>query len=78
MIDTVNYIVPVPGKTYTLRGGGEYRCLRIVNEDAKHPRDCSARMIRDKDGWTLTVHGLQQNPDGTVEWDYSTQGRWSR
>ena len=40
--------------------------------------ECSAVLIRDKDGWKLTAHGIQQNEDGTIEWNYSTGGHWSR
>lgn len=72
------YIKPEIGQTYTLRNGGEYRCLRVWNTNKVHLGECSAVLIRDKDGWELTAHGIQQNEDGTIEWNYSTGGHWSR
>ena len=71
------YIRPEIGQTYTLRSGGEYRCLWVNNTDLVHRGECSAVLIRDKDGWKLTAHGVQQNEDGTIEWNYSTGGHWS-
>lgn len=73
-----NYIKPEIGQTYTLRNGGEYRCLWVWDTDKVHLGECSAVLIRDKDGWKLTAHGVQQNEDGTIEWNYSTNGHWSR
>lgn len=69
-----NYIKPEIGQTYTLRNGGEYRCLWVWDADKVHLGECSAVLIRDKDGWKLTAHGVQQNEDGTIEWNYSTGG----
>lgn len=73
------YIKPEIGQNYTLRSGGEYRCLWVSNTDKVKVMfgECSAVMIRDKDGWKLTAHGIQQNEDGTIEWDYSTGGHWT-
>ncbi len=75
----VNYIKPEIGKTYTLRNGGDYRCLWVSNADNVKVMygECSAVLIRDKDGWKLTAHGIQQNEDGTIEWNYSTNGHWT-
>lgn len=75
---TPNYIKPEIGKVYTLRNGGEYRCLWVWDADKVQLGECSAVLIRDKDGWKLTAHGVQQNEDGTIEWNYSTGGHWSR
>lgn len=71
------YIKPEIGQIYTLRGGGKYRCLWVWNTDKVEQGECSAVLIRDKDGWKLTVHGVQQNADGTIEWNYSTGGHWT-
>lgn len=71
------YIKPEIGKIYTLRGGGEYRCLWVSSADKVAQGECSAVLIRDKDGWKLTAYGIQQNEDGTIEWNYSAGGIWT-
>lgn len=71
------YIRPEIGQVYTLKNGGEYRCLWVSNTDRVEQGECSAVLIRDKDGWKLTAHGLQESVNGTIEWDYSTGGHWS-
>ena len=63
-------ITPEIGTIYLNHNGKEYLCTK-VNEDG------SAIMERLKDGWTLTAHGVCQYEDGTIEWDYSTGGRWT-
>lgn len=60
-----------PGCTYTNRNGNDYLCKSIPDEN-------SAVMERLTDGWTLTAHGIQMYGNGTIEWDYSTGGRWIR
>lgn len=60
-----------PGCTYTNRNGSAYLCKSI-------PDECSAVMERVKDGWTLIAHGIEMYGDGTIEWNYSTGGRWVR
>lgn len=72
------YIKPEIGRIYTLKDGGEYRCLWVSHTDRVEQGECSAVMIRDKDGWKLTVHGLQQSDNDRVEWDYSTGGHWAK
>ena len=74
----VNYIEPKIGQTYTLRSGGEYRCLFVSNPERVERGECSAVMVRLKDGWELIAHGIQQNEDGTIEWKYSTGGHWPK
>lgn len=64
-------ITPETGTIYLNHNGNEYLCTK-VNEDG------SAIMERLKDGWTLTAHGVCQYEDGTIEWDYSSGGRWTR
>ena len=60
-----------PGHTYTNHNGSEYLCKSIS--------ECSsAIMERVKNGWTLVAHGIQMYGDGTIEWDYSTGGHWTR
>lgn len=60
------------GRTYTNRNGNEYLCIgHAYNGDG-------SIMERTKDSWTLTAHGITVYNDGTIEWDYSTGGRWTR
>ena len=73
------YIIPVVGRIYHNRGGGEYRCTgnRLYMSDEQQRRALSlgdhvAYMERVKDGWSLTAHGAIQYADGTIEWNYST------
>lgn len=70
------YIKPEIGATYTQRSGGEYLCLFVSDAEKVEHGECSAVMIRIKDGWELIAHGVQQNEDGTIEWNYSTGGHW--
>ena len=62
-------IIPREGTTYRNRNGKKYRCAQYINVEA-------AVMVREPDGWTLTAHGVRQYLDGTIEWDYSTDGHW--
>ena len=60
-----------PEKIYTNHNGSDYLCKSIVDER-------SAVMERVKDGWTLVAHGIKMYGNGTIEWDYSTGGKWVR
>lgn len=73
------YIIPVVGRIYHNRGGGEYRCTgnRLYMSDEQQRRALSlgdhvAYMERVKDGWSLTAHGVIQYADGAIKWNYST------
>lgn len=61
-------ISPEVGKTYKNRNGSDYICKAADFENTT--------MERIKDGWTLIAHGVCQYEDGTIEWDYSTNGHW--
>ena len=61
--------LPTVGEVYKNKGGGTYRCVKIYSI-----RD--VRMINVNSGWEFTAHTIQRYPDGTIEWDYSTDGRW--
>lgn len=63
------YIRPEEGVIYTNRYGGEYLCIKVLD-------DRRAVMRRTITGWTCTVHGVKQFEDDTIEWDYSTNGHW--
>ncbi len=59
---------PDPGAVYTLRSGGEYRCIGFQDGDPV--------LTNTESFWTMTVHGLKRYPSGLIEWDYSTGGHW--
>ena len=60
--------VPQAGTEYRNVGGGTYRCLRAGDGSI------SARMVNVKSGWTFLAHGLRRYFNGSIEWDYSTDG----
>ena len=55
------------GKVYKNRGGGEFRCLDSYNDD-------SFCLVNTKSHWRLTAHNITMYDDGTIEWDYSSNG----
>ena len=55
------------GKTYKNRGGGEFRCLAALTDD-------KYVLVNVKSHWRLTAHTITMYDDGTIEWDYSTDG----
>lgn len=72
---------PTPGTVYENKGGGTYRCVdswQDVSEDPSWhcPLRWNARMVNTKSGWSIEARGLWLYPDGTIEWDYSTGGRF--
>lgn len=60
---------PEQGKVYKNKGGGEYLCIRNLNGDAIMRNVVS--------GWTLRANGVMRYEDGTIEWNYSTEGHWT-
>lgn len=58
-----------PGSVYINRNGSKYLCKAM-----KEP-GCYI-MQRIKDDWTLVAHIITQYEDGSIEWDYSTNGYW--
>ena len=57
---------PETGKVYRNAGGGEYYCRRGEASDAW--------MINVASGWSFHAHGCRRYPDGSIEWNYSTDG----
>ena len=57
---------PEVGKTYRNAGGGTYLCRRA--------NGTTARMTNVKSGWDFLAHGCRSYSDGSIEWDYSTDG----
>lgn len=65
---------PIPGHCYKNIGGGTFKCLRVggfINE-------YDAIMQNTASGWTFTAHGCGLYEDGTIDWDYSTKGRFEK
>ncbi len=58
----------VPGHVYVNRGGGEFRCERITVT--------GTYFVNVKSGWRFKAVGVVMYDDGTIEWDYSTDGRF--
>lgn len=60
---------PQPGAGYWNQGGGVYDCISVQGERI-------AVMQNRKSGWTFTAHGIGMYADGSIDWDYSTGGRF--
>ena len=60
---------PEEGMIYRNAGGGTYRCERSYGT--------KARMVNTKSGWDFIAHGCRIYFDGSIEWDYSTDGRFT-
>lgn len=65
--------IPEVGKVYENAGGGFYECTRSVT--AYDPPAITMKNIRS--GWTCDVHGLGIYPDGRIDWDRSSGGRFA-
>lgn len=61
--------VPKVGRVYRNQGGGEYRCTGTMP-------DGSARFMNMASGWILNAHGIGMYEDGSIDWDYSTDGHF--
>lgn len=61
---------PKTGEIYKNQGGGTFRCIRSGH------RIREATMQNVASGWTLEAHGCGLYEDGTMDWDYSTGGRF--
>ena len=62
---------PVKGEIYENAGSGKYLCESgFQDEDGR----CIGWMINIKSGWSLTAKGIVRYEDGSIEWDYSTDG----
>lgn len=58
------------GEYYDNAGGGTYYCAECLDSDAYV-------MVNAASGWTFTAHVITKYSDGTIEWDYSTDGRFA-
>lgn len=80
MMDGRKPFRPQRGEVYQNRGGGSYRCLddysRFYCVSGFENLPPMAVMQNTKSGWTFKAEGIVQYPDGTIEWDRSTGGRF--
>ena len=60
---------PEEGMIYRNAGGGTYRCEKSNGTDAW--------MVNTKSGWFFIAHGCRRYFDGSIEWDYSTDGTFT-
>ena len=52
------------------RGGGTFRCLRKTADDTYY-------MQNTKSLWLFEAHVITLYEDGSIEWDYSTDGHFT-
>ena len=50
-------------------------CLRILTDDYYSPYSAVVRSTIS--GWTMVVHGTNIYEDGSIDWDFSTNGYYS-
>lgn len=66
------------GSLYRLRDHEDYvlEVLRTIPGDGYSPFTARVRSI--VTGWTMTIHGVNQYEDGSIDWDFSTDGIFTR
>lgn len=81
-IDKGARIQPVVGQVYTNRSGGQFRCIAPAADgpmfyNAAGGFSNSSGVFQNiESGWTFTAMGVIQYIDGTIEWNYSADGRF--
>lgn len=62
------------GSMYRLhdRGGYILECLKVYPDDYYSPYSGRVRSILT--GWTMDIHGVNVYDDGSIDWDFSTNG----
>lgn len=63
---------PISGCIYVNEGGGTFLCVAPDISES-----CAAVMQNTKSGWTFTAHGIGRYPDGRIDWDFSSGGRFT-
>lgn len=65
------------GSLYRLHDREErcLECLRVIHDDAYSKY--SAQIRSTISGWTMFVHGTNIYEDGSIDWDFSTNGYWT-
>ena len=64
---------PSVGRIYENVAGGSYLCQYTLQSEP-----CSAWMQNTASGWTCLAHGIVRYDNGTIEWDYSTEGHFEK
>lgn len=65
------------GKVYPLHSSFLGSWFRVVcNLQSDDWSSYNAEMINVKSGWAFTAHGTNLYPDGSIDWDFSTNGRF--
>lgn len=65
---------PTTGRTYHNIGGGSFECLDVTTRRGY----TIVTMQNVKSGWTFTAHGCGIYEDGSIDWDYSKNGRFEK
>ena len=68
------------GQEYILHSLGSYKtrfvCVRRLSVDNYSSYNAEMRNIQS--GWTFTAHGVNIYEDGSIDWDFSTNGRFEK
>ena len=68
------------GKEYILHTVGSYEtrfvCVRRLSSDDYSAHNYVLRNVWS--GWRFTAHGVNMYEDGTIDWDFSTNGRFEK
>ena len=65
---------PSRGAVYRNHGGGIFRCSS--NAYSNNWNGICARMDNVESGWTFQANGIHRYPDGSIDWNFSTGGRF--
>ena len=66
----------VPGHVYRLHDSKYNYYLVTGDKDPDDWSDFKCELRSVYSGWTFTAHGTNIFPDGSIEWDFSTNGRF--
>ncbi len=62
---------PEVGSSYENNNGTVYICLEVLDTGV-------AVMKSENSGWTCECHGIRMLDNGTIEWDWSTKGKFAK
>lgn len=64
------------GKYYNLVGHAEKNLL-VLRKVADPYSEFTYRVRSSTTGWTMTIHGVNMYSDGSIDWDFSTNGYYT-
>ena len=65
------------GSLYKLHGHDEF-CLECIRRITDDPYSRHSAYVRSTiTGWTMIAHGTNIYEDGSIDWDFSTNGHWT-